>query len=754
MPSGTQNTRPTWLVLVYMQASDSSQLDSLAVQDLVELQAGIQGADDGNRNTDANANVAALVQINRKWPGLEHRYLIEADKPVTLLRQQPAAAVDRPARPTMTQASAAESEQKAEEALQRSLEDFLQEGKRLGQELGARYVCVVLWGHAYGLGFGRDHGKPLRLKALGESIGRGFGDRPVDLIATNSCTMAYVEAAFELMDAAQYLVASQVFMPFTGFPYRTILNSIGPATAPEDLGKLFVTEYFKSFAASQNGEKVAMSLLRLDRARVYPALLTSVARNIRAVIEQRGRVLVQDTLSEIQDVFLANPAGDVRPVLDLQSLAGDLARYCRDRIADGPGARTGIAQPAPSSLEALERSAEDLRDGRPRSAKGEVTPGDLVIYQDRNGDLGSLGGVGVFAPFVIDSAARQILQIESPRDRESYRELKIFAGAPEWPDLVYDTLQIVEPDEVVDATGIVRPLDRSLVNQLVAAVDAAFSTLDRTIAAVHPRLRAVLTVRPDPAALGVGAPFGPPLLRLAGDLTLQPRHNGRPDARMSSEIVELLQRLEGAASLAENTVKRVLTNGRFGLGPPASGFGPPVKSQGLGPPVKSQGLGPPVKSQGLGPPVKSQGLGPPVKSQGLGPDEELGVTVGAATAFLSSDTQIAVLGVMELFRSVTLSMQNLEQGVADVESAVGAARLQPHYGEMLTPAEYAQAVAGQLGVLFTVLAESALQARRTAKEVMLHPVYGLGEGPDDFGQVRRDELAAAAGLSSRALALL
>jgi hypothetical protein len=109
---------------------------------------------------------------------------------------------------------------------------------------------------------------------------------------------------------------------------------------------------------------------------------------------------------------------------------------------------------------------------------------------------------------------------------------------------------------------------------------------------------------------------------------------------------------------------------------------------------------------------------------------------------------------MELFRSVTLSMQNLEQGVADVESAVGNARLQPYFGEMLTAPEYAQAIAGQLGVLFTVLAESALQARRTAKEVMSHPVYGLGEGPDDFGQVRRDELAAAAGLSPRALALL
>jgi hypothetical protein len=553
MPSETQNTKPTWFVLVYMQASDSSQLDSLAVQDLVELQAGIKGADDGN--TDANANVAAVVQIKRKWPGLEHRYLIESGKPVTLLPPPPPSEpVKRPA-PATTQASAAKNEQDIEKELQKSLEDFLQTGKRLGQELGAKHFCLVLWGHAYGLGFGRDHGKPLRLKALAESIRRGFGDPPVDLIATNSCTMAYVEAAFELHNAATYLVASQVFMPFTGFPYRTIVNSIGPDTVPENLGKLFVTEYFKSFAASQNGEKVAMSLLRLDRACVYRDLLKSVARDIRAVVEQRGRVLVQDTLSEIQDVFLANPAGDVRPVLDLRSLAGDLARYCRDRVADGPAGRTGVVQPTPSSLEDLEQSAEKLRDGY-SNAKGAAAD-DLVIYEDRNGDLGSLGGVGVFAPFVIDSAARQLLQIESPRDRESYKELKIFADAPEWPDLVYDTLEIVEADEVVDATGIVRPVDRSLVNQLVAAVDAAFNTLDRTIAAIQPRLKAVLTVKPDAAALGVGAPFGPPSLRLAGDLTLQPRHKGRPDARMSSEIVELLQRLERAASLAENTVKRV-----------------------------------------------------------------------------------------------------------------------------------------------------------------------------------------------------
>ena len=85
--------RHKWLLMVYMQASDNSNLDSLAVRDLIELQEGVQGTKDAKGNSDGriggNSNVVVLVQMKRKWPDLPQLYFIELGESVTTMKAAP-----------------------------------------------------------------------------------------------------------------------------------------------------------------------------------------------------------------------------------------------------------------------------------------------------------------------------------------------------------------------------------------------------------------------------------------------------------------------------------------------------------------------------------------------------------------------------------------------------------------------------------------------------------------------------------------
>ena len=64
--------------MVYMAAGDSHKLDTVAVRDLEEMEAGTKG----------NDNVAVVVQVNRHWPESAQRYEI-IDKQTTFLKRLP-----------------------------------------------------------------------------------------------------------------------------------------------------------------------------------------------------------------------------------------------------------------------------------------------------------------------------------------------------------------------------------------------------------------------------------------------------------------------------------------------------------------------------------------------------------------------------------------------------------------------------------------------------------------------------------------
>ena len=153
-----EGVRP-WTFMVYMAAGDSHQLDTVAVRDLKEMELGVQ----------KNPHVAVVVQINRHWPQAAQRYEITS-KGTTLLH-------------SLTGATNMGDG--------KTLRSFLLDVVS-NDEYRAQNYCLVLWGHAFGVAFGRDHGDPLQLPELREALEAvrdSRGGTPLELLGTNAGSM-------------------------------------------------------------------------------------------------------------------------------------------------------------------------------------------------------------------------------------------------------------------------------------------------------------------------------------------------------------------------------------------------------------------------------------------------------------------------------------------------------------------------------------------------------------------------------------
>jgi hypothetical protein len=202
---------PPWTVMVYMAAGNTPELDAFAVRNLREMENGV------------NDNATVVVQINRAWPDTPQRYRIRPRRSREGVSEQ----VDRG------------EVVSADMGDPRTLSDFLHWAVA---GYPAQQYLLVLWGHSYGLGFGRDHNDPLTLVDLKKAL-RSFqthrtrlsrrsrsylqkSNRRLEILGTNACAMSYLEAAYELRNSAQFMVASQISVPFAGWPYDAILRKI------------------------------------------------------------------------------------------------------------------------------------------------------------------------------------------------------------------------------------------------------------------------------------------------------------------------------------------------------------------------------------------------------------------------------------------------------------------------------------------------------------------------------------------------
>ena len=187
-------------------------------------------------------DINVVVQIDRFWPAKGQRYRIDGNG-AELVDQNIVSPADpmRPSRSMRQGRAAARSLNMGSGATLKEFFDWV-----LEHHQADRYA-LVLWGHAYGLGFGRDHGDPMMLTELRDAIEHfarqlpkdDMGkERTLDLLGANACAMSYIEAACELSGCVDFIAASQVGVPFTGWPYQAILGSLTGDMKTEAFGQV------------------------------------------------------------------------------------------------------------------------------------------------------------------------------------------------------------------------------------------------------------------------------------------------------------------------------------------------------------------------------------------------------------------------------------------------------------------------------------------------------------------------------------
>ena len=219
--------------------------------------------------------------------------------------------------------------------------------------------CLVLWGHAFGLGFGRDHGNALTITELKQALEAFATQRgkPVELVGANACAMSYAEAARELKDGAKYLVASQIAVPFAGWPYADILKAIGPNLAPQALGETIARLYVNQHGG-ESAERVSMAVVDLGETLELERQLNELVAAIGGVLNT-DITLRPELETHFRTAFLATTAGDVRPLLDLSDLCTELIELANDLFVPGVTDTPDRHLATPSTIKCKPRQAQE-----------------------------------------------------------------------------------------------------------------------------------------------------------------------------------------------------------------------------------------------------------------------------------------------------------------------------------------------------------------------------------------------------------
>jgi hypothetical protein len=744
-----------WTFMVYMSASDSHKLDTVAVRDLKEMEDGAKG----------NKNVAVVAQINRHWPETAQRYVMTS-KGAKLLSPLEG-----------------DTNMGKGETLSTFLSDVL-----ANEEYRAKNYCLVLWGHAFGVGFGRHKGDALLLPELRGALNTFKEKRSgtsLELLGTNACSMSYLEAAFELKDVASLMVASQITVPFAGWPYNVILNRIGPDTKARTLAEIIVNAYVTQFDDLPGGDRLAMTVLDLQHAEKCGRRLEKLAT---AIHDEISKGYNTDTMAELRDIFMGAAAGDVRPLIDLTTLC---------EILCGKGTVT-MADP-------IRETAADLLAGlrkfEPTSLEDEQLPkrapeDPLIAYKRAHPALVDLKGIGVYAPFITDQGILDRLQLsQRPKDDlgsvrrgwEDYEELTLFNQRQKtrgtWPTLVYDDLKRTIPEELmveIDGIGALQTGDRADVAQIIMSIEAVLNALDRAIkngklaimdAVVNPKEPKLDSTQPLGGIGGASqvatlatpkTTFGPPWLRLIPALsseTLREVEELRkrqpikvpqaywlgPNGERFDVVdtaVGRLRTIERALSAAEQIIRRALTHVRFGLGPYS-----PNKLL-IGETKSGTGLEP--AKPNLGDRETKSGTGDRETKSGTG---DVGALLRPVVSNGDLRADLALLRVADLFKQVGESLIALEAAAAGVET-MARATLVVSPVPTPDPRDANRATAQEIDQAFQVLEVASSDTRLTLRRVLAHPVYGLGPGEEPLSMDIREELALSGGLSRRNLKLL
>ena len=162
-------------------------------------------------------------------------------------------------------------------------------------------ICLILWGHSRGpFGLFTDapfssalsglFAKPdpwtyvaqtLTLKELRTALrhARECLNQEVDIIAFKDCFMSSLETAYELKDAATYLIASPDIVPIEGWPYTRMFEQLARQPEAKLAAKAVVKELHQHYkvAANRHG-RAAVPFTLIDTSK-----LSEVSEPLRAI---------------------------------------------------------------------------------------------------------------------------------------------------------------------------------------------------------------------------------------------------------------------------------------------------------------------------------------------------------------------------------------------------------------------------------------------------------------------------------------
>jgi hypothetical protein len=743
--------------MLYMAAAQDERTERAAMDDIKELE----------RVEIDESKLNVLIQIDRQWPGYAERFRIEkvtGEKKGKVEDEKKGRSVPWKALKDRVRnipddngryISDAKLGAATDSGQSKVLRDFVAAAR---EKYPDDYFLLVLWGHAYGLGFGRDHGDPLTLKELARSLDRKelnkqlaeLGARQiaedrkaVDILGANACAMSYLEAAYELRHAAAFMVAPEIAMPFAGWPYDKILNEIiqTPGIEPQVLGEKIVAEFVKSFRR----QDVALTLLNLDKVEGLKDPLKNLAGALTSSIKDKTKG------EQIVDAFLDTAHGDVRPLIDLYDL-------CEKAISieELEDAAKKLREFPRASENTQHRSGCHCRCSPGRNLKfGVNAPADCVVIHDSAPNIEGLHGIGIYAPSLTGETTLTRLEL----DDKMYKALELMAYASEWPTLVYTELNtLLKPmnevvRQLVKNTGATLREDRTGVAQLLLSVDRSFIKLEAAVNKTRGCVMSSLgngkstsstlptgTLSTDTVStnqqertLAAARRLSRPYLRLATDFA-EIRYGGTPAASdvfdsLSGARWKVLQRRLKVSRMwpqsVERTIKKVLTNSTLGLGDG----------------VKVRMGKPDMGKPDMGKPD----MGKP----------DMGPFARFRTSASDSLEQPDGLSATELFRQAAAALRLLEEAIAELESDVRLFLTNPRLGTNGDGADYERRSTEQLKLSFQTLNEVVANARDIVFGILLDPSQGLGPAPEQrLITFNRHNLALAGGLSALDLSLL
>ncbi|MCE8424031.1 MAG: hypothetical protein J5U16_08895, partial [Candidatus Methanoperedens sp.] len=105
------------------------------------------------------------------------------------------------------------------------------------------------------------------LKNVFTEAAKSLPNKRFDIIGFDACLMNGLEVAFQIKDTANILVGSEETEPNAGWAYDKMLAALcaNPSMTPEDLGKVAVDTYTKSYDNGANSEAVTMAAVNLEK---------------------------------------------------------------------------------------------------------------------------------------------------------------------------------------------------------------------------------------------------------------------------------------------------------------------------------------------------------------------------------------------------------------------------------------------------------------------------------------------------------